>query len=179
LMSYFGRLNYNYDSKYLFSASFRKDGSSRFANNHKWGIFPGFSAGWNMHLENFWKPLRHTISLFKVRASWGQAGNNLLSIYDSQGKYGTGYNYMGEIGILNTSLANNDLVWETTTSFDAGLDIGLFDNRVSLLLDYYNKITSGRLFNKPLDASSGFSSIKSNYGSIRNRGFEVELSATP
>src|SRR5699024_4110835 len=58
LMSYFGRLNYNYDSKYLFSASFRKDGSSRFANNHKWGIFPGFSAGWNMHLENFWKPLR-------------------------------------------------------------------------------------------------------------------------
>jgi TonB-linked SusC/RagA family outer membrane protein len=179
LMSYFGRLNYDYNKKYLFSASLRKDGSSLFAKNHKWGLFPGVSAGWNMHMENFWAPLRNTISQFKIRASWGQAGNNLLSIYDSQGKYSTGYNYMGNIGILNTTLANNDLVWETTTSFDAGLDIGLFENRVSLLLDYYNKLTSGRLFNKPLDASSGFSSIKSNYGSIRNRGFEVELNATP
>lgn len=179
LMSYFGRLNYDYNKKYLFSASLRMDGSSRFAKDHKWGLFPGFSAGWNMHMEDFWQPLRNVISQFKIRASWGQAGNNLLSIYDSQGKYSTGYDYMGEVGILNTTLANNDLVWETTTSFDAGLDIGLFNNQVSLLLDYYSKLTSDRLFNKPLDASSGFSSIRSNYGSIRNRGFEVELSATP
>lgn len=179
LMSYFGRLNYDYNKKYLFSASFRKDGSSRFAKDHKWGVFPGFSAGWNMHMEDFWSPLKNTISQFKLRASWGQAGNNLLTINDSQGEYSTGYDYMGNVGILNTTLANNDLFWETTTSFDAGVDMGLFNNRISLLLDYYNKLTSGRLFSKPLDATTGFSSIKSNYGSIRNRGFEAELSATP
>ena len=179
LMSYFGRLNYDFNKKYLFSASFRLDGSSRFAKDHKWGLFPGFSAGWNMHMEDFWAPLRNTLSRFKLRASWGQAGNNLLSFYDSQGQYSTGYNYMGNVGILNTTLANNALVWETTSSFDVGLDVGLFNNKLSLLLDYYNKLTSGRLFNKPLDASSGFSSIKSNYGSIRNSGFEAEISATP
>lgn len=179
LMSYFGRLNYDYAKKYLFSASLRKDGSSRFAKNHKWGVFPGISAGWNMHMEDFWDALKPVFSQFKLRASWGQAGNNLLTIDDSQGEYSTGYNYLGEVGILNTTLANNDLVWETTTSFDLGADIGLFDNRISLLLDYYNKLTSNRLFSKPLDAATGFSSIKSNYGSIRNSGVEVEVGATP
>lgn len=179
LMSYFGRVNYDYAKKYLFSASVRKDGSSRFAKDHKWGVFPGVSAGWNMHMENFWAPLRPVISQFKLRASWGQAGNNLLTIDDSQGEYSTGYNYLGEVGILNTTLANNALVWETTTSLDFGADIGLWDNRISLLLDYYNKLTSNRLFSKPLDAATGFSSIKSNYGSIRNTGVEVELGVTP
>lgn len=177
LMSYFGRLNYNFDHKYLLSASLRADGSSRFAENHKWGYFPGVSAGWNMQLENFWEPLRNAIPQLKLRASWGQAGNNLLSIYDSRGQYSTGYNYMGEVGILNTTLANNDLVWETTSSLDIGADIGLLDNRITLSLDYYDKLTYDRLFNKPLAASTGFSTIKSNYGSIRNRGFEADLQA--
>ncbi|HEX5553835.1 MAG TPA: SusC/RagA family TonB-linked outer membrane protein [Chitinophagaceae bacterium] len=179
LMSYFGRLNYDYNKKYLFSASLRRDGSSLFAKNHKWGLFPGVSAGWNIYMENFWDAIRPIVSQFKLRASWGQAGNNVLSIYDSQGQYSTGYNYLGEVGILNTTLANNDLIWETTTSFDIGADIGLFNNKITLLLDYYNKLTSDRLFDKPLAAQTGFSSIKSNYGSIRNTGFEVELGATP
>jgi hypothetical protein len=84
---------------------------------------------------------------------------------------------MGNVGLLNTILPNSALVWETTTSFDAGIDIGLFNDRVSILIDYYNKLTTDRLFNKPLDVTTGFSSIKSNYGTIRNKGIEVEISA--
>lgn len=185
LMSYFGRLNYDFNSKYLFAASLRNDGSSRFAKDHRWGLFPGVSAGWNMHMEDFWQPVRHIMSQFKIRGSWGKAGNNAISIFDSQGQYSTRdpegsliYNYMGNVGLLNSTLPNSALVWETTTSFDAGIDIGLFNDRVSLLIDYYNKLTTDRLFDKPLDATTGFSSIKSNYGSIRNKGIEVELSAT-
>jgi TonB-linked SusC/RagA family outer membrane protein len=179
MMSYFGRVNYDIKRKYLFSANLRADGSSRFAEAHKWGVFPGVSAGWNLHLEDFFDPLSRYLSTFKLRASWGQVGNNELSIGDSQGAYSTGSSYQGGVGILNTTLANSNLIWETTTSFDAGVDIGLFNNRVTLLLDYYSKVTSDRLFSKPLDATSGFASIRSNYGSIRSRGFEAELSTTP
>ncbi|MBC9933088.1 SusC/RagA family TonB-linked outer membrane protein [Chitinophaga qingshengii] len=184
LMSYFGRLNYDFDNKYLFSASIRSDGSSRFSGNHRWAAFPGVSAGWNLHHENFWASLQPVVSQLKIRGSWGQAGNNALSIFDSQGQYSPSLNgnllsYMGNTGILNTVLPNNDLVWETTTSVDAGLDIGLFKDRITILLDFYNKITDNRLFDKPLDATTGFSKIRSNYGTIRNRGIEIELNATP
>lgn len=177
IMSFFGRVNYDYDRKYLFSASLRDDGSSKFAQRNKWALFPGVSAGWNVHSEKFWEPFRKYVSTFKLRTSWGQAGQNELSLFDTQGEYSIGNNYLGEPGILNTRLANLDLVWETTTSFDAGADIGLLNNRFTLLLDYYNKRTSDRLFSKPLDATSGFSSITSNYGTIQSRGFEVELAA--
>src|SRR5690606_808187 len=105
--------------------------------------------------------------------------NYNINSVDSRGRYQTGYGYTGQVGILNTILMNNSLVWERTTSFDAGLDIGLFDNRVTLLADYYNKVTDHRLINKPLSSQLGFSSIRSNFGSIRNRGFEIELQATP
>jgi TonB-linked SusC/RagA family outer membrane protein len=179
VMSYFGRVSYDYDRRFLFAASLRMDGSSRFAEDHKWGFFPGVSAGWNIHNEEFWQPLNSTFSTLKLRTSWGQTGNNALSISDSQGAYSTGYNYLGEVGILNTTLANRNLVWETTTSFDAGIDVGVYKDRIKVLVDYYNKVTSDRLFGKPLDATSGFSAIRSNFGSIRNRGVEVELAATP
>lgn len=179
IMSYFGRVNYDFDAKYLFSASFRVDGSSRFAADHRWGLFPGLSAGWNIHREDFWDPMRNVVSRLKMRGSWGKTGNNTLTIANSQGAYGTGYAYGGEVGVRNTTLANANLVWETTTSFDAGLDIGLFDNKINLVLDYYDKTTSDRLFDKPLWSSTGFGSIRSNFGTIRNRGFEVELGSIP
>jgi TonB-linked SusC/RagA family outer membrane protein len=177
IMSVFGRINYDYDRKYLVSASFRNDGSSKFSEANKWGLFPGISVGWNVHKEEFWEPLSNYVSAFKLRSSWGQAGQNELSIFDTQGQYNIGNNYLGEVGILNTRLANRELVWETTTSFDVGADIGLFNNRLTVLLDYYNKQTSDRIFSKPLDATSGFSSIVSNYGTIQTRGFEVEIAA--
>ncbi|MES2653798.1 MAG: SusC/RagA family TonB-linked outer membrane protein [Bacteroidota bacterium] len=175
IMSFFGRVNYDYDRKYLFSASLRQDGSSKFSSENKWGLFPGVSAGWNVHNEKFFEPVKKYLSTFKLRSSWGQAGQNELSIFDTQGQYSIGNNYLGEVGILNTKLANKDLIWETTTSFDLGTDIGLFKDRVTLLVDYYNKRTSDRIFSKPLDATSGFSSITSNFGTIQSSGFDFEL----
>ncbi|HTN37997.1 MAG TPA: SusC/RagA family TonB-linked outer membrane protein, partial [Arachidicoccus sp.] len=180
MMSYFGRINYNYALKYILSASLRSDGSSKFSTEHKWGLFPGFSAGWNVNKEKFWKELAPAFfTQLKIRGSWGETGNNELSIGNSQGAYSTGeaYTYQGQAGILNTAVANRTLRWETTTSSDLGLDMGFFDNRVSLMVDYYSKVTSDRLYDKPLDYSTGFSSIKSNFGSIRSRGVEFELSA--
>ncbi|MDR0692182.1 MAG: TonB-dependent receptor [Prevotellaceae bacterium] len=177
VLSFFGRINYDYHKRYLFSVSLRADGSSKFSENHKWGYFPGVSGGWNIHNENFWKSIKPYVSTLKLRTSWGQTGNNELSLYDTQGRYNPDYVYMGQVGIQNTTLANKNLKWETTTSFDLGADIGLFDNRVSLLVDYYNKLTVDRLFSMPMINTSGFSSVMSNYGSLRSTGFEVELSA--
>mgnify|MGYP003575035421 CR=1 FL=1 len=179
IMSAFARVNYDYDRKYLFSASLRQDGSSKFSEENKWALFPGVSAGWNIHNEDFFKPINKYVSTFKIRSSWGQAGQNELSIFDTQGQYAIGNNYLGEVGILNTRLANKNLIWETTTSFDVGTDIGLFKDRVTLLIDYYNKRTSDRIFNKPLDATSGFSSIVSNFGTIQSAGFDFEIAARP
>ncbi|UGU17418.1 SusC/RagA family TonB-linked outer membrane protein [Sinomicrobium kalidii] len=179
ILSFFGRANYHYDHRYMLSLSARYDGSSRFAKNNKWGFFPGVSAGWNIHREEFFSSLAPVVSNLKLRGSWGKTGNNNLSIFDSRGQYSTGYMYDGNVGILNTTLINDDLIWEETASFDVGFDIGLFNNKVNLLVDYYDKRTSERLFNKPLWSSTGFGSIKSNFGTIRNRGFELELNATP
>jgi len=179
LLSYFGRVSYDFDRKYIFSASIREDGSSRFSDDRKWGFFPGVSAGWNIHREDFFQGLSSVISQLKVRSSWGKTGNNSLSIFDSRGQYESGFTYMGEVGILNTTLPNTMLVWESTTAFDAGIDIGFFDGRLSLLVDYYSKLTDNRLFDRPLWSSTGFPNVKSNYGSIRNRGVEVELHAVP
>lgn len=180
MLSYFGRVNYDYDHKYMLSASIRMDGSSRFAQNHKWGYFPGVSAGWNMHREEFFEAIRPVVSKWKWRASWGKTGNNNLSIYDSRGQYKiAGTNYEGHVGILNNKMKNDDLIWETTATFDAGFDVGLWDDRLTILVDYYNKLTNNRLFDEPLWNSTGFGSIKSNFGSIRNSGFEIELNATP
>ncbi|WP_127132541.1 SusC/RagA family TonB-linked outer membrane protein [Pseudoflavitalea rhizosphaerae] len=179
MMSYFGRATYDYNKRYMVAASLRRDGSSKFSQENKWGLYPGLSAGWNMHNEKFWAPIEPFVQKFKLRSSWGQTGNNEIDPLDSQGGYAAGYTYGGEVGILNTVLANNTLVWETTTSFDAGVEIGLFNNRLGINIDFYNKVTSDRIFDKPLDGSTGFATIKSNYGSIRNRGIDIEIEATP
>ncbi len=180
MLSYFGRVNYDYDGKYLASVSMRADGSSRFAENHRWGYFPGASLGWNMHRENFFTPARKYVSKLKLRSSWGRTGNNSISLADSRGLYGiTGTTYLGEVGILNTTLANADLVWETTESWDAGVDLGFFNNRLEILLDVYNKKTFDRLYDNKLPSTTGFSSIKCNYGSLGTKGIEVEVNAVP
>lgn len=173
LASFFGRINYDYRKKYLFSVSARLDGSSKFSETHKWGAFPAFSAGWNVHNEGFWNS--RIINKLKLRTSWGEAGNNVLSISDTQGAYSSGYNYTWSPGILNTTLSNNSLVWETTRSIDVGFDAGFFKDKVTLYADYYNKLTRDRLVSIPLPRESGFNSIVANYGSVRNQGVEFEL----
>nr|WP_320154005.1 TonB-dependent receptor [uncultured Draconibacterium sp.] len=173
LVSFFGRINYDYKKKYLLGISGRMDGSSKFSETNKWGFFPAITTGWNVHNEDFWSVA--AVNKLKLRASWGQSGNNVLSISDTQGAYSSGYNYTWMPGILNTTLANNSLVWETTSSTDIGFDASFFKNRVTLYADYYNKITKDRLVSIPLPRESGFNTIRANYGSVRNRGVEFEL----
>lgn len=179
MLSFFGRVNYDYKAKYLFSASLRRDGSSKYAPDNRWGLFPGVSAGWNMHSEPFWEPFKPYVSTFKIRTSWGQTGNNDLLLTDTEGSYSPVYPYAGEVGILNTTVANSTLKWETTTSFDVGADMGFFNDRLNLVVDLYQKITDDRLYSKTLDGSTGFASIKSNYGSLKTRGIDIELASTP
>ena len=180
MLSYFGRVNYDYDGRYLASVSMRADGSSRFAANHRWGYFPGVSAGWNVHKERFFSSISRWMSKLKLRASYGQAGNNNLSLANTRGQYGvTGTTYLNNVGILNSTLANADLVWETTESYDAGVDIGFWNNRLELIFDVYDKITRDRLYDKQIPTTTGFSTIKTNYGDIGTKGLELELHAVP
>ena len=179
IMSYLGNVNYNYDMKYLFSASLRYDGSSHFAANHKFAAFPGVSAGWNIHRENFFEPIRDIVNNLKLRLSWGKTGNDNLALENTEGSYEAGKNYAGEAGILNTVLMNRDLLWEETTSANLGFDVGLLNNRINLLVDMYQKETTNRLLNENLWSETGFSSIKSNFGSLITKGIEFSIDATP
>lgn len=176
LLGFFGRVNYDYKRRYLLTVSARYDGASEFAEGHKFALFPAVSGGWNMHYED-WFP-KTIISRMKLRASWGQTGNNKLSYSNTQGGYGS-FQYGGNPGVLNNVLANGNLVWETTSNIDYGFDAGFFDNRLELSVTGYNKLTTDRLYDKTLPAETGFSSIKANLGTVQNKGFEIMVSARP
>ncbi len=175
LFSNFGRISYDYKGKYLFSASYRNDGASQFTTNNKFAFFPAFSLGWNIHQEDFWES--KFFNRLKLRTSWGQTGSLAnLSIQDTQGEFGTtSYNFNG--GATLSTLPNTGLQWETTTTYDIGVDLGLLNGRVNILLDYYNKLTDDRIISRRLPQQFGFSEISDNFGSVRNSGFEVEIGA--
>jgi len=177
LIGYFGRLSYDFKKKYLFSATFRRDGSSRFLEGHQWGFFPGVSAGWIISEEPFFANL-DPVSNLKLRTSYGQTGNNSVGMYDSQGRFTATYIYDGNAGIRSTSMPNENLTWESSTQLDFGFDLGLFNDRIILIGDYFNKITENLLFSKPLPNTSGFSSVQSNIGEVKFYGFDLQLSST-
>ncbi|GGF24493.1 SusC/RagA family TonB-linked outer membrane protein [Echinicola rosea] len=178
IIGYFGRVNYDFDKKYLFSFTARYDGASNLGSNNYWGFFPGISAGWNLHREAFWTNMPETFSSFKVRASYGVNGNiGNLSDFHAQGLYSVGNRYNDQAAIQNNRMANQDLQWERSGTFDIGLDLGLFNDRVSLIADYYNRLTDNLLTNLELPQSTGFSSILTNLGSLRNEGVEMEVGA--
>ncbi len=166
LLGFFARVNYDYLRRYLFSVSLRYDGASQFTEGNRFSFFPAVSAGWNMHYEN-WFP-KDVVNRLKLRASWGKTGNNNLTYSDTQGEYGV-YAYGGNGGVLNSVLANDKLIWETTSNVDLGFDAGFFDNRLELSLTGYNKLTTDRLYNKSLPAETGFASIKANLGTVQNK----------
>jgi TonB-linked SusC/RagA family outer membrane protein len=171
--SYFGQLNYDYDGRYLLSGALRYDGFSNFAPENKYAFFPSVAAGWNIARERFWHI--RPVSTFKLRASWGQAGNNDLNITDTYGNYTT-TTYAQASGIVRGNLSNPNLKWEATTTTDVAAEVSFFQDRLGLIVDWYNKVTSDRLASKPLPSEAPFSSIPYNNGSLRNRGVEVELS---
>jgi TonB-linked SusC/RagA family outer membrane protein len=179
LRSYFGRINYDFKGKYLFEANGRYDGSSRFASDRRWGFFPSFSAGWRMSEESFFESLRTWVDNFKVRASWGELGNNNIGDYEYQSLYGSqNYSFGGNIvtGIAPTELSNTKITWESTTTSNVGFDLAMFKNSLSLSVDLFDKLTDNILVKLPIPGVMGNVSAPSqNAAEVRNRGWEAQL----
>lgn len=178
MRSYFGRLNYNFDDRYLFEFNIRTDGSSRFSPDNRWGTFPSFSTGWNLSNESFWDPVKSVVDQFKLRFSYGRLGNNGIGNYDWQSVYGAAnYSFNGTVtkGIASTAFANAAITWETTDVMDVGADIRLFQ-ALSLNIDYYNKLTHGILARVPIPfVNGGLEAPLINSAKVRNSGVEAEL----
>lgn len=194
LRSYFGRLNYDYDGKYLFEANLRYDGSSRFAANHRWGAYPSFSAGWNIDRENFFESLKKYVSYLKLRGSWGQLGNQIVVGPDDannpgfpyypyvlQVNGGQNYTFGGTgatiaPGIAPINGANADLLWESTTETSVGLDAGFLDGKLNFTADYFRKVTNAILLPVEVGAPYGLKPSVQNAGAMLNKGWEFSLS---
>lgn len=172
----FARINYDYNSRYLLSLTARYDGASNLGAEHRTGFFPGVSAGWNLHRESFWHTMPKALSSLKLRASYGENGNiQNLSEFGWQGSYNVGARYNGESAITPGAIPNPDVQWEQTRVFDAGLDLGLLRNRLSVTFDYFDRVTDHLITAVSLPTSSGFSSIQTNNGSLGNKGLELDL----
>ncbi|WP_184545180.1 SusC/RagA family TonB-linked outer membrane protein [Mucilaginibacter sp. FT3.2] len=178
LNSYLARVNYSYQHKYNLTVSGRADGSSKLGANNKWGYFPSAGLSWNTNREDFFKPLSNTISNLKLRLSAGQTGNSEVPPYSSLAALSPTNYYFGSklvTGISPVQIANPNLKWETTTQYDGGLDIGLFNDRVNLVFDAYYKKTSDLLLYVPLPLYTGYASALENVGSVSNKGIELAL----
>ena len=180
LISFYGRLNYNYGGRYLFTATVRRDGSSRFGKDNRWGTFPSFAGSWRISQEKFFNS--NVVSNLKLRASWGRTGNQEIGNYNSISTLGAaswGYIFGGEkkTVVLPQQYANPDLKWETTTQTDIGLDFGLFNNRIRGSVDWYYKKTKDLLLTVAVPSPSLITSQLANVGAVRNTGLEIEFSA--
>lgn len=183
LVSYFGRINYSYDKKYLLTASLRRDGSSRFSKNNRYGNFPAVSVGWNIHREDFFQELKPTFTQLKLKASYGKLGNQEFGDYaytpvvtsNINSVSGTGQNLWS--GAVQTSFVDPELKWEETETYDIGLNAGFFENKLQLTADFYHKRTSGILLDLPIPGSAGsLDNPTTNGGIVNNKGFELALS---
>lgn len=182
IMSYFGRMLYDYDNRYLLTATVRRDGSSEFGSNNKFAVFPSFSAGWNIDQESFF-PENKVLNALKLRGSWGQNGNDqffrqfaymsIISSYDKNYHFGTGDDELPlAIGSSPDALANPDLKWETSEQLDLGLDATLF-NSLTLSFDYYDKTTKDWLVQASVPEIAGAQAPFINGGDVNNRGIEI------
>jgi len=177
LISQLGRVLYDFDNKYLFNFTIRRDGSSRLGNN-KFDVFPSASVGWNMHQEDFIQNtgLSNLFTKIKPRYSYGSTGNQgVLGNYTVYGTYSNQGIYNGQTGYGNSALPNLDLLWEKAFTSNFGLDVGMFDNRLSFLLDIYNATVKNKLAGFQLPSYTGFSSVTTNNGSLSNRGVELQV----
>lgn len=178
MASFIGRVNYQYDNKYLLTASFRADGSSKFGADNKWGYFPSVALGYRLSEEPFMKDLKF-ISDLKLRSSYGLTGNQEIGSYQSLATLTTSNAYIFDNKLVpaarHTRLENGELKWEKTGQWDIGLDAAFFNNRLRLTADYYKKDTRNLLFTIDLQAYSGYSSALYNTGGLQNKGFEISL----
>jgi len=180
LRSVFGRIHYSYANTYMIEANARYDGSSKFyGSNNQYSFFPSFSAGWRVSKENFWKPLKSIVNEFKLRGSWGKAGNNDVGLYTFFPALNhTTYDFGGNLvdGYVKTNISNKNLTWETTTQTDLGFDAQLFNGRFGVTFDWYKKKTTGILLTLPIPATVGLNPAPQNAGRVDNNGWELSLS---
>tara|TARA_R110001632_G_scaffold20370_6_gene61058 strand:- start:2921 stop:5944 length:3024 start_codon:yes stop_codon:yes gene_type:complete len=178
-MSYFSRINYTLKGKYLFTFNARADGSDRFGANNRWGYFSGGAFAWRANRENFLKNIKD-INELKFRVSYGQTGNERIPPFTYLARVDNTFYSSNDglnFGLSPGTLGNPDLQWETTTQFNIGVDLGLFNDRFNMTFDYYNKVTTDMLIDAPVPAQTGFNSQWLNLGSVQNRGFEFSFSS--
>ncbi|MFR4738971.1 SusC/RagA family TonB-linked outer membrane protein [Phocaeicola coprocola] len=184
ILSYFGRVNYDYKERYMFTAIMRGDGSSNFADGHRWGYFPSFSAGWVISNEQFMQSTTNWLDFLKLRVSWGQNGNENIGAFQYLATYSFGdlgqYPFGSDKnsatqGGYPTRLSNNDLTWETSEQTNIGVDTRFLGGKLSFTFDWYSKKTKDLLINVPVSSINGFTTKAANAGSIENKGIEISL----
>ncbi|MNK34491.1 TonB-dependent Receptor Plug Domain protein [compost metagenome] len=176
--SYFSRLQYNYAGKYYLSGSLRRDGSSVFGNDNKYGTFYSVGGGWRIGRENFLKDV-NWIDELKLRASYGTSGNDRIDRYAAQGLYGLGKNYEGQSGINYVQLENVNLKWEQNSTLDIGVEFAFLKGKISGEASYYKRGSKGLLFDQPLTRLTGFDNLTTNLASMDNYGVEILLNGNP
>lgn len=185
LMSFIARAIYNYKDRYVLTATYRLDGSSKFQGKNKWAHFPSMAFAWRMNQENWFDV--PVISMFKLRVGWGRVGNQAISSYQTKANFSNkiwpdhtyGNASEGVVGIVPANLANKNLKWETTEQTNIGLDFGMWKGRFTLSVEAYYKLTRDLLQSKVISAASGYGTMWMNFGSIENKGVELTLGATP
>lgn len=181
MLSWFGRVNYDFAGRYLFEANLRADASSRFADGHRWGYFPSFSAGWRVSEEAFMEGTKSWLSNFKIRGSWGQLGNQeaLSDYYPAINTYSINakYAFDGKVtsGYYQSSYKINTITWEKATTWGVGVDLGFLDNKITASVDYYNRLTDGILISVDAPYEFALGSYLDNVGQMRNQGVEMSL----
>ncbi len=178
LRSYFGRVNYNYATKYFIEVNARYDGSSRFSSTEQYAFFPSFSGAWRISQEDFWNDFSDIVNEFKIRASWGLTGNQAISPYEfypALSPVDYAFNEIPVQGYTQTQFVNNDLTWEKTEQWDIGIDLGLLDNRLNLTFDYYDKLTKDILLRLPIPSIIGLNPSYQNAGEVSNKGWEIGI----
>jgi TonB-linked SusC/RagA family outer membrane protein len=179
LRSYFGRFNYNYAEKYFIELNGRYDGSSRFTGKDRYSFFPSVSGAWRISKENFWNDLSSAVNEFKIRGSWGKTGNQSVGLYSYlETLSALNYNFGGTPvqGLYQSTDANANLTWETTTQSDIGLDAAFLNGKLNVTFDYYKKMTEGILLYLPIPLTIGLNAPPQNAGNVENKGWELGIS---
>ena len=175
MISYFGRINYDYKARYMLSANFRRDGLSALGSENKWGNFWGVSGAWRVSEEEFFKPLRNVVDEFKIKGSYGVVGNSEIGFYNAQTYYSDGvYGGLPSLGLAN--IGDSSLAWESSSKYDAGVSLGLF-GRLTIDFDYYYTKTNNLVMAVPQGPSTGIGSLVTNTGSMENDGIELTIAA--
>ncbi|QKX05410.1 SusC/RagA family TonB-linked outer membrane protein [Aquimarina sp. TRL1] len=174
MASVFGRINYVFDDRYIFSGTIRRDGVSRFGKDNRWGTFPAISLGWLISSEKFMSRFQDAITELKIRGSYGVTGNANVDNFASRGFFATS-TFVGRGALLPDTVANPNLAWEESETFNIGFDAKLFDGRVEASADYYTRTTNDLLLERPLATTSGYNRVFDNVGEIENKGIELSL----